>query len=333
MANIIMYCIKRGWDEHFAVWYASWYENIKRHNDDVRLIVFECGGGCDARAYDLEVMREVGLDGSVVLDWNPRNWVGEIERIIGRSVTDDDFCIKRSSIDYALARLEALDWLGEVCKGSIICHVDLDTLFVRPWVGISKQLRYWVDNGAEVIGVDEWCCSKEYLIDMHPKGWGGDKRTVYINGGLMFFVNPGDRNVTRFKEWLYKKGENGDVSEFRCLEQDWVNDHNEFDPQRIGVLPSKYNFTWNHLREQGYGYPIVVHYYGDIKPWGIVSGVPTDSCVWKYGFWEEYLGWLSRVRWLVGGEFYNAITRRILTVTSELRGEMTEANKGIVGER
>lgn len=326
MANVIMYCIKRGWDEHFAVWYASWYENVKRLNDDVRLIVFECDGGSDARQCDLEVMREIGLDGGIVLEWNPRNWVGDIEGIIGRSVTDDDFCIKRGSIDYALARLEALDWLGEVCKGSIIAHVDLDTLFVRPWPHISKQLRYWVDNGAEVIGVDEWCCSREYLTAMHPTDW-ESSRTSYINGGLMFFVNPGNENVLRFKEWLYRKGERGDVSEFRCLEQDWVNDPNEFDPQKVGVLPSRYNFTWNHLRVQGYGYPVMVHYYGDIKPWGL--DVPTDSCVWKYGFWEEYLGWVSRVRWLVGGEFYDSVTRRILSTTSELRGEMSKANKGL----
>ncbi len=321
---ITMYCIKRGWDEHFAVWYASWYENVKRHNDNVRLIVFECDRGSEACKRDRRVIDEIGA-GGIVVEWQPHCWVKEIEGIVGRVVTDDDFCIKRSSIDYAVTRLEALDWLSGVCKGDVIAHVDLDTLFVRPWIKISQQLRYWIDNGAEMIGVDEWCCSKDYLIDMHPKGW-GDKLIAYINGGMVFYINPTNNHTERFLKWVRGKS---DVKEFCCLEQDWLNDLNEFDPQRVGVLPSKYNFTWNHLRVQGYGYPIVVHYYGDIKPWLVGLDVPTDSCVWKYGFWEEYLGWVSRVRWLVGGAFYDAITRRILTVTSELRGEMSEANKGI----
>lgn len=318
---ITMYCIKRGWDEHFAVWYASWYENVKQHNDDVRLIVFECGGR-KACKRDERVIAEIGGNG-IVVEWQPHHWVGEIERIVGRVVTDDDFCIKRSSIDYAITRLEALDWLSGVCKGDIICHIDLDTLFVRPWYNISKQLKYWVDNGAEMIGVDEWCCSKDYLIDMHPKGW-GDRRSAYMNSGMVFYISPANNYAVRFLEWVRSKS---DVKELCCLEQDWLNDPDEFDSQRIGVLPSKYNFTWNHLRIQGYGYPVLVHYYGDVKPW--LCGSEVDNCVWKYSFWEEYLGWLCKVRWLVGGEFYDNITRRILTVTSELRNETTEVNKGI----
>lgn len=318
---ITMFCIKRGWDEHFAVWYASWYENVRLRNDDVRLVVFECGGREEC-ARTTETIREIGA-GGIVVEWRPRCWVEEIERVIGRDVTDNDFCIKRSSINYALARLEALDWLSVVCKGDIICHVDLDTLFVRPWVNISKQLRYWVDNGAEMVGVDEWCCSKDYLIDMHPACW-GDGRLNYINGGLIFFIQPKPDNVKRFTVWLKSRKE---LAEFRCLEQDWLNDPNEFDVQRIGVLPPRYNFTWNHLRVMGHGYPVMVHYYGDIKPWGAGE---VDSCVWKYGFWEEYLGWLSRVRWLVSGEFYDNTVRRILTVTSELRDDFTKARSGVV---
>lgn len=317
---ITMFCIKRGWSEHFAVWYASWYENVRLRNDNVRLVVFECGDR-DERVRTTETIREIGA-GGIVVEWRPHCWVEEIERIIGREVTDEDFCIKRSSIDYAVTRLEALDWLSVVCKGDIICHVDLDTLFVRPWVSISKQLQYYVDNDAEMVGVDEWCCSKDYLIDMHPKGW-GDDRLFYINSGMVFYVSPTNDHTERFLKWVRSKS---DVKEFCCLEQDWLNDPNEFDVQRIGVLPPRYNFTWNHLRVQGYGYPVMVHYYGDIKPWG--NG-EVDSCVWKYGFWEEYLGWLSRVRWLVSGEFYNAIARRILTVTSELRNDFTKARSGV----
>lgn len=320
---ITMYCVKRGWSGHFAVWYASWYENVRLHNADVRLIVFECGGR-DECARTAETIREIGGGGSVV-DWSESDWVSMIERHIGRELTDDDFCIKRSSINYALARLEALDWLSGKCKGDIICHVDLDTLFVRPWVGISKQLRYWVDNGAEMVGVDEWCCSKDYLTDMHPTGW-GDDRLCYINGGLIFFIQPKSDNVKRFTVWLKGRKE---LAECRCLEQDWLNDSDEFDAQRIGVLPARYNFTWNHLRVRKCGYPVVVHYYGDIKPWGDCD---VDGCVWKYGFWEEYLGWLSRVRWLVSGEFYERVVRRILTVTSELRNEFTKVRSGVVVE-
>lgn len=317
---ITMFCIKRGWDEHFAVWYASWYENVRLRNDDVRLVVFECGDR-DDRTRTAETIREIGA-GGIVVAWRPHCWVEEIERIVGRGITDADFCIKRDSINYALARLEALDWLSVVCKGDVICHVDLDTLFVRPWVNISKQLRYWVDNGAEMAGVDEWCCSKEYLIDMHPKGW-GDDRLFYMNSGLVFYISPTNDHTERFLKWVRSKS---NVKEFCCLEQDWLNDLNEFDPQTIGVLPSKYNFTWNHLRVKGYGYPVMVHYYGDVKPWGVGE---VDSCIWKYGFWEEYLGWLSRVRWLVSGEFYDNTVRRILTVTSELRDDFTKARSGI----
>lgn len=320
---ITMYCIKRGWSEHFAVWYASWYENVRLCNDDVRLIVFECGGREEC-ARTTETIREIGA-GGIVVEWQPHCWVEVIERRFGRVLTDDDFCIPVRSINYALARLEALDWLAGVCKGDIICHIDLDTLFVRPWGNISKQLRYWVDNGAEMVGVDEWCCSKDYLIDMHPAGW-GDSRLNYINGGLIFFIQPKCDNVKRFTEWLNSKK---DLAECRCLEQDWLNDPDEFDAQRVGVLPSRYNFTWNHLRVRRYGYPVVVHYYGDIKPW---SDGEVDSCVWKYGFWEEYLGWLSRVRWLVSGEFYDNTVRRILTVTSELRNDFTKARSGVVPE-
>ena len=318
---ITMFCIKRGWDEHFAVWYASWYENVRLRNDDVRLVVFECGDRDDC-VRTTETIREIGA-GGIVVEWRPHCWVEEIERRFGRVLTDDDFCIPVRSINYALARLEALDWLSVVCKGDIICHVDLDTLFVRPWVNISKQLRYWVDNGAEMVGIDEWCCSKDYLIDMHPTGW-GDARLNYINGGLIFFIRPKSDNVKRFTEWFSSKD---DLAECRCLEQDWLNDPNEFDAQRIGVLPSRYNFTWNHLRVRKCGYPVMVHYYGDVKPW---SDGGVDSCVWKYGFWEEYLGWLSRVRWLVSGEFYDNTVRRILTVTSELRDDFTKARSGVV---
>lgn len=318
---ITMFCIKRGWDEHFAVWYASWYENVRLHNADVRLVVFECGDRDDC-ARTAETIREIGAGGSVI-DWSECDWVRVIERCFGRVLTDDDFCIPVRSINYALARLEALDWLSGKCKGDIICHVDLDTLFVRRWVNISKQLRYWVDKGAEMVGVDEWCCSKDYLIDMHPAGW-GDGRLNYINGGLIFFMHSKCDNVKRFTEWLSSKD---DLAECRCLEQDWINDPNEFDAQRIGILPSRYNFTWNHLRVRKCGYPVMVHYYGDIKPWSVGE---VDSCVWKYGFWEEYLGWLSRVRWLVSGEFYDNTVRRILTVTSELRSEFTKARSGVV---
>lgn len=319
---ITMFCIKRGWDEHFAVWYASWYENVRLRNDDVRLVVFECGDR-DERARTTETIREIGA-GGIVVEWRPHCWVEDIERIIGRDVTDDDFCIKRSSIDYAVTRLEALDWLSVVCKGDVICHVDLDTLFIRPWFSISKQLRYYVDNGAEMVGVDEWCCSKAYLTDMHPKGW-GDRRSAYMNSGLVFYVSPTNDHTERFLKWVRSKSY---VKEFCCLEQDWLNDPDEFDVQRIGALPPRYNFTWNHLRVRGYGYPVMVHYYGDIKPW--LGDSEVDSCVWKYGFWEEYLGWLSRVRWLVSGEFYDSTVRRILTVTSELRDDFTKARSGVV---
>lgn len=321
---ITMYCVKRGWSEHFAVWYASWYENVRLHNDDVRLIVFECGGREEC-ARTTETIREIGVGGRVI-DWSERDWVRVIEQRFGRVLTDDDFCIPKASINYALARLEALDWLADKCKGDVICHVDLDTLFVRPWGNIHEELRYHVNNGAEMVGVDEWCCSKAYLTDMHPDGW-GDGRLNYINGGLIFFIRPKSDNVKRFTEWLSSKK---DLAECRCLEQDWINDPDEFDAQRIGVLPSRYNFTWNHLRVRKCGYPVVVHYYGDVKPW---SNGEVDSCVWKYGFWEEYLGWLSRVRWLVSGEFYERVARRILTVTSELRSEFTKVRSGVVVER
>lgn len=320
---ITMYCIKRGWSEHFAVWYASWYENVRLHNDDVRLVVFECGGR-EERVRTAKTMREIGAGGSVI-EWTESDWVSMVEGRVGRELTDDDFCIPKASINYALARLEALDWLSVVCKGDIICHVDLDTLFVRPWVGISRQLKYYVDNGAEMVGVDEWCCSKGYLTDMHPTGW-GDGRLNYINGGLIFFIQPKSNNVKRFKRWFDEREE---LAECRCLEQDWLNDPDEFDAQRIGVLPSRYNFTWNHLRVHGYGYPVMVHYYGDVKPW---NDCDVDGCVWKYGFWEEYLAWLSRVRWLVSGEFYDNTVRRILTVTSELRNDFTKARLGVTVE-
>lgn len=317
---ITMYCIKRGWSEHFAVWYASWYENVRLHNDDVRLIVFECGGREEC-ARTAETIREIGAGGRVI-DWSESDWVRVIEQRFGRELTDDDFCIPVRSINYALARLEALDWLAGKCKGDVICHVDLDTLFVRPWANIRDELRHYVDEVVEMVGIDEWSCSKDYLTDMHPTGW-GDGRLKYINGGLIFFMQPKCDNVKRFTEWLNSKE---DLAECRCLEQDWINDPCEFDPRRIGVLPSRYNFTWNHLRVRKCGYPIVVHYYGDIKPWGDCD---VDSCVWKYGFWEEYLGCLSRVRWLVSGEFYERVARRILTVTSELRSEFTKARSGV----
>lgn len=315
---ITMYCVKRAWSEHFAVWYASWYENVRLHNDDVRLIVFECGGREEC-ARTAEIIFGVGAGGRVI-DWSESNWVRVIEQRFGRELTDDDFCIPVRSINYALARLEALDWLAGKCKGDVICHVDLDTLFVRLWANISEQLRYHVN--VEMVGIDEWSCSKDYLTDMHPTGW-GDGRLKYINGGLIFFMQPKCDNVKRFTGWLDGKK---DLAECRCLEQDWINDPCEFDPRRIGVLPSRYNFTWNHLRVRKWGYPTVVHYYGDIKPWGDGD---VDGCVWKYGFWEEYLGWLSRVRWLVSGEFYERVSRRILTVTSELRSEFTKVRSGV----
>lgn len=336
------FCIKRGreWCDVFAVWLSSWWENFALQGAaDVFLTVYCTDGVEDVVDIVESVCGDAGRMYIKVTHLTGYDWVGYIERVRSGK---ERYCIDKGSIDGALMRLMGFEeeyrkcaecWCDEeyYLRRDVIIHIDLDTLFIR-----RSDIWGWIKDFAEcrkgysdydVFGVSEGKESREYLMDGITDSEYESRLSEYINCGFIGIRASECRGgmVERFKAWFET------ASHCKCLEQDWINE--EFAGRKM-VCDNRYNFNFNHHRlavAKGLRVnPMMVHFYGANKPW-LKRGTDGDgnSEVTEYhalteAFFDEYLIWLERVRYVVDWNFYRKVRRGLEGSYSERRKRIDE---------
>ena len=335
------FCIKSGgeWCDVFAVWLSSWWENFALSGDaDVFLTVY-CTDGIDDV---LEVVESVC--GSRwwlrvrVVSTELRDWCGEVERIRGGDGAEE-YCIDKRSINGALQRLIGFEeeykasveyWGNEhwYLRRDVIIHIDLDTLFVRRsdiwgWIKDFAECRKGYES-YDVFGISEGEESREYLMDGVDDVEYESRLSEYINCGFIGIrASECCGMADRFKAWL------SSATHCKCLEQDWINE--EFAGRKM-ICINRYNFNFNHHRlavAKGLKVnPMMVHFYGSNKPW-LKSPNDDSLSVTEYhalteAFFDEYLMWLERARYIVDWGFYRRVRRGLEGSYSERRKRIDE---------